>query len=264
MNIIERNFLNILAIGAFGSENTVEPMSQFKWSKLEQLVTSHGLQHYVCAARKRSKQDIPICFDDLDFYQSNTIQKEIDLQQLSNKWLNHRFNNIRRNERHEIDASMPSVELLNIIVANVTHILRIGLSIELVLRLGMFLREKGDRVDFIKIDRWLGKLHLRNLAEAAGCVLIHYFDFSKDEIPFVSRAGNAIATKLMGDALRQNYAISPSDWRIHQTKNGLVFNVPRSSVKSIFHCLSFLSLAPIETISTFNSGIAHGLSEFDE
>jgi hypothetical protein len=157
---------------------------------------------------------------------------------------------------------MESVRLLNIIVANVNNILKSGVSLKLVLMLGTFLRDKGSRVDFVKTDRWLKKLHIRNMSELLGSILITVFDFDKDEIPFVEKV-QTISYNLTTKSLNLHYTVNP-EWHFRQERNGIVLNTSPTATRSISRCLAFITYAPIESISIFLVGLARGLSEIEE
>ncbi len=53
--------------------------------------------------------------------------------------------------------------------------------------MGNYLRTKGDKVDFVKLEKWLRKLRIQRMAQLQGSVLIPFFEFEQDEIPFVRR-----------------------------------------------------------------------------
>ena len=62
-----------------------------------------------------------------------------------------------------------------------------GINLDAIIRLGQFLRNKGDKVDFLKLEKWLSALHLQRMAQLQGSILIAVFGFEKDEIDFVKK-----------------------------------------------------------------------------
>ena len=54
--------------------------------------------------------------------------------------------------------------------------------------MGEYLRTRGNKVDFVKLENWLNTLQLSAMAELQGNVLISVFGFEEDEIPFVSKS----------------------------------------------------------------------------
>ena len=53
--------------------------------------------------------------------------------------------------------------------------------------MGEYLRTRGNKVDFVKLENWLNTLQLSAMAELQGNVLISVFGFDEDEIPFVTK-----------------------------------------------------------------------------
>ena len=53
--------------------------------------------------------------------------------------------------------------------------------------MGEYLRTRGNKVDFVKLENWLNTLKLSAMAELQGNVLISVFGFEEDEIPFVTK-----------------------------------------------------------------------------
>lgn len=104
---------------------------------------------------------------------------------MNNGFLNRRLSKIQEDERHAIDTSIETIYLLRIIVANVNGMLANGINLRGIIQLGDYLRTRGDKVDFVKLEKWLAKLRIQRIAQLEGSVLIIFFDFEQDEIPFV-------------------------------------------------------------------------------
>ena len=96
MNVITRNFFRLLRSGALNEYEPLEPMSAFKWDRLDQMVHA---QHVSAAAQKgvRNHQ-----YDEMMNIPERLIRAEVgdtnhnDVYQLSNRFLNHR---LRRDKR---------------------------------------------------------------------------------------------------------------------------------------------------------------------
>ena len=167
MDIIKRNFYRILRQQAFGEDIETEPMSAFKWEKLRQLATEKNVGCYM-------NPPLP--------------STEIDTEEpmLPNFLLNHKLEKIRYREMHAIDTSADALNLLNLIIYNTNQILSHGLSLRGIIELGRFLRTKGDKVDYIKLETWLGKLYLQQMAKIQCSYLIRHFGFETSEMPFIT------------------------------------------------------------------------------
>ena len=156
MNFLQRNLFIKLRSENFGTDEELEPMTTFKMQKIAQMM--------------KNLSDIP--------------EGEV---RMNNSFLNRRLTKIQDDERHAIDTSIETVYLLRIIVGNVNSILKNGINLKGIIQLGNYLRTKGDKVDFVKLEKWLTRLRIQRIAQLEGSVLITFFDFEKDEIPFVRR-----------------------------------------------------------------------------
>lgn len=167
MDIIKRNFYLSIRRGAFGEEVLLEPMSDFKWRKL----------------RTMAEQKDVLCYlDPTAPHDAFTI----DEQQAPNIFLNRRLNKIRYNEEHAIDTAAEALSLLNLIIYNTNQILSRGINLRGIVELGLFLRTKGDKVDFIKLEEWINRLYLQPMAKMQCSFLIRHFNFEINELPFIT------------------------------------------------------------------------------
>ena len=181
---------------------------------------------------------------------------------MNNSFLNRRLIKIQKEERHSIDTSIETLYLLRLLVSNINGILANGISIRGIIQLGQYLRTRGDKVDFIKLESWLRKLHIQRMAQLEGSVLITFFDFEKDEIPFVSRVEKG-AYKLTLRSLYYNTQ-EAKDIEFEQTATGFVRTTGGTMRKSLRRSIRYITYAPIETISNFTHKVFHSLSEIEE
>lgn len=231
MDFIQRNLFTQLSAENFGKEAQLEPMTTFKKRKIAQM--------------KNNLYEVP----------AGEVL-------MNNSFLNHRLEKIQENERHAIDTSVETLHLLRIIVSNVNGIISSGISIKGIIQLGQYLRTKGDKVDFVKLELWLRKLHIQRMAQLEGSILILFFDFEQDEIPFVNRIERG-AYKLTLRSLEYN-ANEQHDIEFTQTSTGFVKTTGGTMRKNIRSSMRYLSYAPIETISNFTSKVFRSLSEIEE
>lgn len=127
--------------------------------------------------------------------------------------------------------------------------------------MGQYLRTRGDKVDFIKLESWLRKLHIQRMAQLEGSVLITFFDFEKDEIPFVRRVEKAPTNSPYAPFIttrrRQRH-------RVRTDCHWLVRTTGGTMRKSLRRSIRYMTYAPIETISNFTHKVFHSLSEIEE
>ncbi|KGI61093.1 hypothetical protein HMPREF3034_01880 [Prevotella sp. DNF00663] len=232
MDIIKRNLFAELRIQHFASDEKPEPMSRFKQKRLEGLLAN------------------------IDYNNKGKAT-------LSTPILNRRLKHIQEAERHAIDTSMETLDLLNIIVSNINATINSGISIKGIILLGQYLRTKGDKVDFIKLEQWLRKLHISRMAQLQGSILIQFFGFEIDEIPFVEFLEKD-SFRLMNRTVTHTESDQKEEWHFRQDKTGFVHNNPTLLRKNLRRSIRYVKFAPIETISNFIGNFARSLSEIEE
>lgn len=266
-DVIKRNLFRLLRSGAFNEFESLEPMSAFKWDRLIRLVKNQNVVSIVQKGIKNHQYDegmnlpstlLTDLFDISDtsqIYQLPTV--------MGNTLLNKRLKTIQENERHAMDASIETVKLLNIIVRNTYALLNRGISLHDILELGVFLRTRGDKVDFVKLDSWLLRLHLRRMARLEGSLLISFFQFEQAEIPFVDKIeprANYLALK----TLETSGETMTEEWHFKQSRTGFVRNNSAVFRRNLHRSIRYVRYAPIETVSSFVANFTRSLSEIEE
>lgn len=231
MDFLQRNLFTQLRSASFGIKEDMEPMTTFKKKKIAQMM--------------QNLKDIP----------TGEVR-------LNNGFLNRRLINIQQNERHAIDTSVETVYLLRIIVSNINSILSNGINLRGIIQLGQYLRTRGDKVDFVKLDKWLRKLRIQRLAQLEGSILIKFFDFDKEEFPFVHHVEQG-AYKLTLRSLYYNIK-DQEEIKFKQTESGFVRTTGGTMRKNLRRSMRYFSYAPIETTSNFMNNFFRSLSEIEE
>ena len=182
MDIIQRNFFRLIRSGAFNDKSQIEVMSAFKWRRLYEIVMFQNVLDYFVRGVNNNANDKNLNLPDKLVEE---IQAKLDLQEerragtqagkvvgeeteLSSSLLNKRFHKIIYNEMHSIDTSVETLRMLQLIVFNTNAMLNRGINLDGIIRLGQFLRGKGDKVDFLKLENWLSSLHLQRMAQLQG------------------------------------------------------------------------------------------------
>ena len=231
MNFLQRNLFIKLRSENFGTDEELEPMTTFKMQKIAKMM--------------KNLSDIP--------------EGEV---RMNNSFLNRRLTKIQDDERHAIDTSIETVYLLRIIVGNVNSILKNGINLKGIIQLGNYLRTKGDKVDFVKLDKWLAKLRIQRMAQLEGSVLITFFDFEQDELPFVhhvERGAYALTLRSLYYNIQEQ-----QDIQFKQSSSGFVHTTGGTMRKNLRQSFRYLQYAPIETICNFLNGFFRSLSEIEE
>ena len=278
MDIIQRNFFKLIRSGAFNDKSTIEAMSSFKWRRLYEIVMFQNVLDYFVRGVNNNANDKNL---NLPAKLIDEIQAKLDLQdekqssrqeddkiigddaELSNKWLNKRYHKIIYNEMHSIDTSTETLRMLQLIVFNTNAMLNRGINLDAIIRLGQFLRNKGDKVDFLKLEKWLSALHLQRMAQLKGSILIAVFGFEKDEIDFVKKE-EPVAYKLTIKIISNLVKDTAGEWHFRQNSAGFVQNNGKMLRRNLRRSYKYISYAPIETTSNFINGFIKGLSEIEE
>lgn len=161
----------MLRNGAFDENEPLEPMSEHKWRKVWQMAVADNVTAYI-----KGDEAHPYVKQTAD--QGNVKYEIPDGRTLRR---------ITEKERHAMDTSVASLELLSIMTHITEQTLNRRASLKMIIELGVFLRKKGDRVDYIKIEKWLKKLGIRRLMELHSSVLVTFFNFNISELPFMHR-----------------------------------------------------------------------------
>ncbi|MBO4660245.1 MAG: hypothetical protein J5610_02140 [Prevotella sp.] len=272
MNIIERNFFRILRSGAFNDKEAIEPMSPFKWRRLLQVVEAQNIVATFAKGINNHENDpllnIPTDITRImpELIVHNEERKHAisnDDVRMNNFFLNRKLKNIIAKELKDEESSVETIDLLEIIVYNLSTILNRGLSLDGIMQLGEYLRRWGDKVDFVKLDNWLDSLHLRRMAQLQGSILMSVFGFEQDELPFVEHPDKE-ALRLAVKTITYQTKDTAEEWHFKQSRSGFVQNNTTVMRRNILRSIRYYRYAPLETVSSFFGNIGRSLSEIEE
>jgi len=234
MDFIHDNLFKTLRRDHFGSGEQIAPMTAYKQSKLD------GMLH------------------NIDTVPDGEVA-------LSNRWLNQRLTDIQEQERHSIDCSMPTLQLLRMIVANVNVMLAVGMPLKGIIAVGNYMRKEGNKVDFMKINKWLERLHIRRMAHLQAAVLVEYLGFEPDEFPMFNLMRHRRSTRrLVMGALHRGANEQADRIVFNQTQAGLVSANSKMLMQTLRRITPFITVAPIEATSCFTSKLLKGIAEMEE
>ncbi|MGN1263308.1 MAG: nucleotidyltransferase family protein [Prevotella sp.] len=198
------------------------------------------------------------------------------LQKLTNPPLNKRLQNIINTEINCCDSSYvvidgtkvevlpPTLQLLFIMIRIVRYILNEGISLKQIIDLGWFLRKRGDKVDFVKLQSWMDRLRIQWMARLVGSMLVKYFGFTTEEIPFMNGLSDESVSKIIEDVLQLGDSHNEV-WYFTQGRNIFVSTSNSSAMLwQIRHSIKYMKYYPTETITNFFTSFAHSLSHIEE
>lgn len=282
MNIIKRNFLRLLRLGAFGENEVIEPMSKFKWEVIFHIANIHNVVGVIFDGIAKNKENEALIPQDIILKYKKILDEEgygikaqatgsrpsvqlpdAGLSHMCNGFLNARLKRIRENEPQSADASVETLNMLDIIVQATECTMTYGLSFATILRIGIYLRVDGDKIDFVKLENWLRKLNLTRMAQLEGSILIDIFGFEMDEIPFVNKMEPS-AHKIAIEALEKPIRIDIEEWKISQKSTIFLANNSKAMMKTVKNCMKYFFFAPVEALSNFLHRFASSLSNLEE
>lgn len=282
MNIIKRNFLRLLRLGAFGENEVIEPMSKFKWEVIFHIANIHNVVGVIFDGIAKNKENEALIPQDIIIKYKKILDEEgygiksqatgsrpsvqlpdAGLSHMCNGFLNARLKRIRENEPQSADASVETLNMLDIIVQATECTMTYGLSFATILRIGIYLRVDGDKIDFVKLENWLRKLNLTRMAQLEGSILIDIFGFEMDEIPFVNKMEPS-AHKIAIEALEKPIRIDIEEWKISQKSTIFLANNSKAMMKTVKNCMKYFFFAPVEASSNFLHRFASSLSNLEE
>lgn len=282
MNIIKRNFLRLLRLGAFGENEVIEPMSKFKWEVIFHIANIHNVVGVIFDGIAKNKENEALIPQDIILKYKKILDEEgygikaqatgsrpsvqlpdAGLSHMCNGFLNTRLKRIRENEPQSADASVETLNMLDIIVQATECTMTYGLSFATILRIGIYLRVDGDKIDFVKLENWLRKLNLTRMAQLEGSILIDIFGFEMDEIPFVNKMEPS-AHKIAIEALEKPIRIDIEEWKISQKSTIFLANNSKAMMKTVKNCMKYFFFAPVEASSNFLHRFASSLSNLEE
>lgn len=238
-------------MGAFGEQKEIEPMSTYKWNVLNSVASIHMVKAFIDKARG------------LEIHPPMLPIPDAGLTRMRNPLLNGRLQRIRQSEPLSDDASIETLNMLDILVQATEATISYGLSYGNIVKTGLYLRSDGDKIDYLKLEAWLHKLHIHRMTQLTASILVQTLGFSADEIPFLTiEEKNAWAMALA--SLDNPLHIDTKEWQTRQLGNGLVETNSRAMAQTARNCMRYFVLAPIESTSCFVSRFADSLANLKE
>lgn len=264
-----------MSAGAFSTDCTAEQMSEYKWKQMLALASTYSVADYVSAGiiktSASNSRQIPKNIVESAYarYDTSAAAAPRDKRQFdpskantakfTNFYLNRKLKQIVHDEIHSIDTSTASLTLLYMIIDNINDIMSDGINFRQTIDLGLYLRNTGDKIDFVKIEHWLHMLGINKPANLAGSYLTALFGFSDNEVQFVSKPDSKAADKAVKPLKHTlSRASEETDIKDYQDKLTRKMHIPDSRI------LYRLRYFPIEVTSRFLTGIVRSLSNIEE
>ena len=152
--------------GGNGADSIV-PMSPHKWRTLSYVAETLGISQYIA--------ETPASY----------IEYNVNDAQLFNHWTNKRYMQLRDEEMASDTLSEDTLRLLDIIVMNADHIITHDVDVQGIIALGLHIQQHKDTIDYDKLNHWLSRIGIIQLASFEGNILVSALGFNADDIPFL-------------------------------------------------------------------------------
>ena len=276
MDIIQRNFFRLLRSGALGINELVEPMSAFKWDSLYQLSVMHDVTPYVYKGILKCKEQFFLHLTpkqwevwkkaaDKALQEQQAADEEEDEflrpDHLTNPVLNHKLQNILDDEHSDIKTR----QLLLLMISIVRHIFNEGMPIRQLLKLAIYLRQDGKKVDFDMLMKWINNLNLSPVCQLEGQFLILLYGFHAEDLPFMQEKKDKRVEQIAQELLEFTNTRS-HDWYFSQDANSIfVHNSNTSAMFShVRRSARYFRYFPSESVTNFFASFVHSLSHIEE
>jgi len=192
--ILLENYITILRAGAFKSkDNEILPMSLHKWHVMGKLAKEHHVQGFLSDGINHIKESQLSNIPNINIVEQSDIAAEdanenfnASKAYLSYSSAKRKWEELREEEMSDIhNISDETLQLLDIIIMNADYTIDSMVNIEGLLLLGRFIRENKKTIDYTKLNNWLAMTKMGSMAEMFGTILINFFDFSQEELPFM-------------------------------------------------------------------------------
>lgn len=229
MQVELSNFLDILSCGAFDTPlDNIQPMSQFKWQRIKEYAAQEKVEMFTIYGMQRSVYGPDI----LDKDQRKSAEEMYNFRRrlyadfenrikpvtkFSNIRLRLKLSKLFNSEVHKMDAQVPMLALLDMIANFLKEAFMGRISYLTIIKIGLYLRQRGHKVDFNTLDDYISELGLEKVANLIGTILVKVFGFHKDEIQFLKNEDS----KYM-EVIEHYFTLSLGDFISlrHKTKAG--------------------------------------------
>jgi len=196
-NTTTDNLMTLLKVGAFGlsDSDSLAKMSPYKWRKLTIAAEQLGVLHYIAkgAGLMQGTEGYSKSIGDSLESKSQIIEEqkhnkyEYSDAKLFNSISSRKRDGVINEETSRGDMSEETLNLLDIIIANMDDIITKDITLKGIVTMGEYIRSNKGKIDYDKLIRWLMHIGLVQVASLEGSMLISCFGFTEEELPFVAK-----------------------------------------------------------------------------
>ncbi len=122
--------------------------------------------------------------------------EEVQYASFCNRHLNRKLQAIHDADETDVDKAPATWEYFSLMVYNAEQLIGGSLHMPSLLRLGTMLKEKGDQIDYPKLEMWIQQVHLSKPVNWLTTILTEVFKIDADEIQYEYRPHPKAASML--------------------------------------------------------------------
>lgn len=204
------------------------------------------------------------------------VEHHRHVERLTNLLLNRQLSRIVERELREqppyrvvvnsrsVETLPPTLTVLHCLLRISHYLLNDGLALKQLVDLGVFMRNNGQNVDFVKLQDWIEALSLGRVARVAGLLLQDLLLFTPDELPFMDVEARVDIAHLK-DELFTHKPLDGDDWYFTQGSGIFVHSSNNSALMwRLGHSVHHYKFYPKESVTNFMASLAHSLSHIEE
>lgn len=267
MNVIARNFFRLLRAGAFGSNETIEPMSAWKWMQVYRVAVDQRVASLLYRGIGRLQEQFFLQIPDaqLDKWQQAVrADKETgDTAQqlrLTNRWNDQRLNAIIS----EATSQSPTLEVLKALLRATRHMMDDGLYLQPMVEAANLLRDEKERINKEQLAAWGDKLHMTHIAQLEAAMMHKLLGLPAELMPF-AMLDDEKAVEVMADDIFSDR--HPQSGNLHFSQGNDIF-VHTSNSKAMLwqakRSARFFRYYPSESITNLFFAFAKSLTDIEE
>lgn len=247
-NTINYNLITLVKIGAFeASDNDgLVLMSPYKWKKLISAAEKIKVLPYIANGIKILEDDthLPKSIHELLAEKKDIIEQQANYNyDFSNAKLYNYFTSQRREgvinaETSSNNISEETLILLDIIISIMDDMITNDINIHGLITLGKYIRNHKEKINYEKLTYWLAHIGLVQVASLEGNLLIRFFGFERQELPFVIKDYKK-ADKIINDNIKNIF-------RSHSFSNATLYNIAMLETISYHFMKSITLITDIE------------------
>ncbi len=263
MDIIARNFFRLLRAGAFHTEETVEPMSAWKWNRAYHLAMVHGVEAETWAGIRRLEEQFFMRLTDEQRKQWE--RSATDARPTASTPLPSRLEKKLRRMEDDADslAGATFVFFRRMVVLS-QSMLTADRWVRQLLSLATPLRTDALRIDREQIEDWAEELDMDRMLQLQGALLTRLMGIDEKRLPFSLTLDEKECDEMVEDTVA-TIAATTHQWEFAQGSNIFVHN---SSSKAMYwqarHSVRYLKYHPAASISSFFSSFMQSLTNIEE